>query len=351
MTEPDTLHYQYGRPLGSGVLKANPEDFFVAEQLGFDADGEGEQILLLVRKVGCNTPFVAEHLARFAKLPARAVSYAGLKDRHAITEQWFCLHLPGKYTPDFNQFSLDGCQILRVARHKRKLRIGHLRGNTFRLVLRQISQADDVEQRLQLIAKEGVPNYFGVQRFGRQGHNLVQAERWGRGDIQVKERGKRSFYLSAARSALFNHIASARLAQYGVSQVIGGDALQLTGRGSWFVAQTEELAILQQRVFQGELQITAPLPGSGELGTQAEAREFEQQQLQRADANALMALLQRERVESARRALRVVPQDMHWIWLDNQRVELGFSLPAGCFATSVVRELFQQEGNHEDIAE
>lgn len=351
MIELDVLYYQYGRPLSYGVLKASPEDFFVAEELGFEVDGEGEQILLLVRKVGCNTSFVAEHLARFAKVPPRAVSYAGLKDRHAVTEQWFCLHFPGKSTPDFNQFSLDGCQILRVARHKRKLRIGHLRSNTFRLVLRQLSHPDDVEKRLQQIAQYGVPNYFGAQRFGWQGHNLVQAARWGRDEIKVKERRKRSFYLSAARSALFNKIVSARLAQYGESQVICGDVLQFTGRGSWFVAQAEELAIVQQRVRQGELQITAPLLGVGALGTQAEALQFEQQQLQSEDAKALIVLLQREQVEPARRALRVVPKNMHWVWLDNQTVELCFSLPAGCFATSIARELFQQEGNHEDIAE
>jgi tRNA pseudouridine13 synthase len=92
----DALHYLHGRPQGTGVLKAFPEDFFVSEDLGFEPDGEGEHLLVRIRKEGCNTQFVADNLARFAKIPQRSVSYAGLKDRHAVTEQWFCLHLPGE---------------------------------------------------------------------------------------------------------------------------------------------------------------------------------------------------------------------------------------------------------------
>ncbi len=116
-----------------------------------------------------------------------------------------------------------------------------------------------------------------------------------------------------------------------------GDALQLSGRGSWFVAQTEELPALQQRVDNHELRITAPLAGRGELGTQGETLAFEQQQL--AGAADLLGLLERERVDAARRAMLVVPKDLQWNWWDDVTLELQFWLPAGSFATSVVREL------------
>ncbi len=333
----ESLFWLHGEPVATGVLKASPDDFFVAEDLGFTADGDGEHVLVHLRKRNCNTTFVAEALAKFAGIPARSVSYAGLKDRHAVTEQWFCLHLPGKAEPVWSALALEGCEILEAQRHRRKLRIGALRGNHFRLVLREISDRAEVETRLALIAAGGVPNYFGSQRFGRDGNNLEQARRWANDDIRVKDRSKRSFYLSAVRSELFNLMTSARLAAYGATQVLAGDALQLTGRGSWFVAQPQELAEVQSRVTAGELQITAALPGQGQPGVQDQALAFEQQCLQ--EQTLLLSLLSRERVESARRAIMLYPQEMRWSWLDDATLELHFWLPAGCFATSVVREL------------
>ncbi|ULR30263.1 tRNA pseudouridine(13) synthase TruD [Dickeya fangzhongdai] len=340
----ESLFWLHGEPAATGVLKASPDDFFVAEDLGFAPDGDGEHVLVRVRKRGCNTTFVAEALAKFAGIPARSVSYAGLKDRHAVTEQWFCLHLPGKAEPAWAAFTLEGCEILEAQRHRRKLRIGALRGNHFSLVLREVSDRADVEARLALIAGEGVPNYFGSQRFGRDGNNLEQARRWANDEIRVKDRSKRSFYLSAVRSELFNLMASARLATYGATQVLTGDALQLAGRGSWFVVKPEEQAEAQSRVIAGELQITAALPGQGESGVQEQALAFEQQCLE--GQTLLLSLLTRERVDSARRAVMLYPQDLRWSWRDDVTLELHFWLPAGCFATSVVRELLlpvQQE--------
>src|SRR5471030_1189864 len=182
------LTWLYGEPLSTGKLKANPEDFIVEEDLGFEPDGEGEHLLVRIRKNGCNTQFVAEQLARFAGIHPRSVSYAGLKDRHAVTEQWFCLHLPGKQDPDLSQFALEGCEVIRAVRHLKKMRIGTLKGNAFTLVLRQLSDLADIESRLQKILTHGVPNYFGEQRFGRGGNNLVQARKWSNNDSRVKER-------------------------------------------------------------------------------------------------------------------------------------------------------------------
>ncbi|KHN50478.1 tRNA pseudouridine(13) synthase TruD [Pectobacterium fontis] len=341
MENSEQLVWLHGEPRATGSLKSAAEDFLVVEDLGFQPDGDGEQVLVRVRKRGCNTQFVAEMLAKFARLPLRAVSYAGLKDRHAVTEQWFCLHMPGKDTPDFSLLELEGCDVLEMSRHRRKLRIGTLRGNFFTLVLRQISDRREVESRLALIAANGVPNYFGSQRFGRGGNNLEQARLWANNDIRVKERSKRSFYLSASRSAMFNQVASARLAGAQAKTVLCGDALQLTGRGSWFVAKPDELETLQTRLNAGELQITAPLPGDGALGTQGDALIFEEQAL--TGQETLWSLVKRERVESARRAVLLHPQQMHWEWRDDATVEVKFWLPAGSFATSVVRELLHAQ--------
>lgn len=336
------VQYLHGKPLSSGTLKSIPEDFIVKEDLGFELDGEGEHVMVRVEKTGCNTLFVAEQLAKFAKISARVVSYAGLKDRHAVTEQWFCLQMPGKDTPDFSAWQLEGCRVLAVTRQKRKLRIGSLKGNQFEITLRDISNANDVEQRMQKIATSGVPNYFGEQRFGRDGQNLTQALRWANQEIQVRERNKRSFYLSAARSAMFNHVASERIAQGIQQQVLLGDALQLTGRGSWFVATQEELPSLQSRLLSSELSVTAPLPGDGELGTQDDALAFETACL--TEYQAVIPLMQRERVSPVRRAIITKPQNFSWQWLDDSTVKLAFFLNSGCFATSVVREIINQNG-------
>lgn len=261
MIEFDNLTYLHGKPQGTGLLKANPEDFVVVEDLGFEPDGEGEHILVRILKNGCNTRFVADALAKFLKIHAREVSFAGQKDKHAVTEQWLCARVPGKEMPDLSAFQLEGCQVLEYARHKRKLRLGALKGNAFTLVLREVSNRDDVEQRLNDICVKGVPNYFGAQRFGIGGSNLQGAQRWAQTNTPVRDRNKRSFWLSAARSALFNQIVAERLKKADVNQVVDGDALQLAGRGSWFVATTEELAELQRRVNDKELMITAPLTG------------------------------------------------------------------------------------------
>ncbi len=150
----------------SAIFRTEPADFFVDEILGFEPAGSGEHALLHIEKTGLNTQDVVQSLAAYAGVKLMDVGYCGLKDRHAVTEQWFCLHLPGKEGPDFSQWSLEDCEILSTTRQKRKLRIGTLKGNDFALKIRNISDKNDVESRLNIIATQGVPNYFGEQRFG-----------------------------------------------------------------------------------------------------------------------------------------------------------------------------------------
>ena len=200
MTDFDNLTYLHGKPQGHGVLKASPEDFLVVEDLGFEPDGEGEHILVRILKNGCNTRFVADALAKFLKIHAREVSFAGQKDKHAVTEQWLCARVPGNAMPDLSKFELEGCKVLEYARHKRKLRLGALKGNDFTLVLREVTDRDDVEKRLNAISAQGVPNYFGAQRFGIGGSNLQGALRWAQSDAPVRDRNKRSCWRCATIS-------------------------------------------------------------------------------------------------------------------------------------------------------
>ena len=157
----------HGEPCGQAILKASAEDFQVDEVLDIPLSGDGEHLWLWVEKRGLNTEEAVRRLARAAGVPQRAISYAGLKDRQALTRQWFSLHLPGKADPDLAAACDETLVILQQGRHRRKLQRGAHAANGFRLRLTGL-KADPaaLEARLQAIAAEGVPNYFGPQRFG-----------------------------------------------------------------------------------------------------------------------------------------------------------------------------------------
>lgn len=174
------LAYLCGKPTAKAKLKALPEHFQVNEVLGYSLTGSGEHLMVRIRKTGENTSFVANELAKACGVPSRAVSWAGLKDRHAVTEQWLSVHLPNGETPDFSAFlaQYPSIEILEVTRHDKKLRPGDLQGNEFVVTLSEVSDVPAVLSRLETVAELGVPNYFGSQRFGRHGNNLSEARRW-----------------------------------------------------------------------------------------------------------------------------------------------------------------------------
>ncbi len=332
------LAYLFGKPTQAGRLKAEFADFIVKEELGYDLSGDGEFVAVKIRKTDANTLFVGEKLAEFAGISAKNMSYAGLKDRHAVTEQWFCLHLAGKETPDFSQFQLDSVEIIAVTRHNRKIRVGSLAGNHFELLLREVKKSDDLTARLQQIQAVGFPNYFTEQRFGRDGHNLTQAQRWAKGEISVKDRKKRSFYLSAARSEIFNLVVSNRIELGLTQQVLENDLMQLAGSNSWFVAKAEELAELNKRLDLQDILLTAPLVG--ENSTTQIVSEYEQKIV--VEHQDLLALMAKERMNSARRAMFCKPQHFEWLF-EEEGLRLKFFLDAGSYATALVRELIQIE--------
>lgn len=333
----DLAYLQKTPPKQTALLKAECADFVVKEQLGYDMSGDGEFVAVKVRKTDCNTLFVGEQLAKFASISARNMSYAGLKDRKAVTEQWFSLQMPGQPTPDFSQFSLEGVEILEVTRHQRKVRIGSLQGNHFEILLRNAEETDELKVRLDFLAKNGFPNYFTEQRFGRDGNNLTQALRWANGEIKVKDRNKRSFYLSAARSEIFNLIVAKRIELGLAQQVLNGDILQLNGSHSWFVVdESEDLAQLQQRLAQQDVLLTAPLISEEEKS----AVDFENEIF--AQHQALFDLMRQERMKAARRAILMQPQHFQWQFEPNG-LRLQFALPAGSYATALIRELVNVE--------
>jgi len=329
------LPYANGTPPLSAQLRSSAEDFRVEEILGYEADGEGEHALLLVEKRGATTDWVARELARYADVPPVAVGYAGLKDRHAVTRQTFSVQLAGKPDPDWSAFPHAEVTVLSAARHKRKLKRGALRGNRFVLVLRQV-QGDRAraEEVLAQIAARGVPNYFGEQRFGRGGGNVEQARAMFAG--RRVDRDKRQFLLSAARSHLFNEVLAARVERGAWDTPLDGELWSLAGSRSWFGPEPFD-AVLAERLARADIHPSGSLWGQGESPAGAEVAQLENQ-IAAAHAD-LVAGLVSARMDQERRPLRLIPDQLRWQWLGEDALELSFGLPAGAYATVVVREL------------
>jgi len=324
------------------VIRGQPEDFQVDELLGFQPEGAGEHVLLRLRKRNTNTEWLAKQLAKFAGVPFRDVSYAGLKDRNAVTSQWFSVRLPVTRDLDWSSLESDEIQLLEAVRHRRKLRRGALAQNRFRLRLRQLNAArDELQERLHQISIHGIPNYFGEQRFGHNNNNLTMADRLFRGELKKVARLKRGIYLSAARSYLFNLILARRLEQGSWNRAMPGDIMQLDGSGSQFV-MTEVDETIQQRVADLDIHPTAPLWGKGLQPVSGTVAELEQVVLER-HADWLNGLT-RFGLSHDRRALRARVIGLHWNWLADSELELEFGLNPGCYATMVLRELVNCSG-------
>jgi tRNA pseudouridine13 synthase len=336
------LHYLFGKPISQADLRTNNSDFIVKEILPFTPTGEGEHHMLHVRKNGMNTVYVAEILAKFAKVHPKEVTYAGQKDKNAITEQWFGIRIPGKETPEWTELNDDKLTILSSSRHSKKLRIGALLGNRFVLTLRNINDTADVESRLQQIAKLGVPNYFGEQRFGHDGKNLILGRQMLSGGRNIKDRHKRSMYLSAVRSNIFNQVVSFRLANHQVDTV-AGDCVMLAGSKSYFTAEVWD-DVLNSRLAEKDIQLSAPLWGRGTPLAQGEALALELTPL--AELSADLQGLEEAGLSQERRPLLLEPQGMKWQF-DANTLTLEFVLPAGSYATSVLREL----ADYQDVQE
>ena len=336
-------HYLYGEPAATALFKQHAEDFVVVEDLGYPLSGDGEHQFILVEKVNANTAFVAEALAKYTGLPLRSVTYAGRKDKYALTRQWFGLHAPGKADFDFSGFTLPGVQVLSQTRHNKKLKTGQLRGNRFTITLRETKDSDALIERLITVRDNGVPNYFGEQRFGvvradengerQEGGNLILAARMVEGET-IRNRNKRSMALSALRSHLFNSQLSARIEKSCFDQVLPGDALILKGSNSFFINDGSDNTV-QQRYQTKDLSPSAAMWGAGKQATTAEALALENEVV--STFQPVADFLAQAGLKQERRSIKIWPENLEWEQ-QGDTFTVCFSLPSGCFATSVLRE-------------
>lgn len=330
--------YAYGGSSGCGKIKTRPDDFVVEEILPFSPEGSGEHVFLHIEKCGENTEYVARQLARHAGVRQQDVSFAGLKDRHGRTRQWFSVWLPGKEEPDWSSLESESLKILQAIRHARKLKRGVLSGNRFDLLVRQWQgDSDRLEEQLKQIQNHGYPNYFGEQRFGHHGQNLQRAVQMFQGAKAKRE--QRSIYLSAVRAFLFNLILAERVRNDSWRQAITGDVFKLDQTNSLFRAESID-EVLNERLASGDIHPTGLLWGSGDSGVAAEALELEQQIIGR--HRELADGLLKAGLESERRALRVKPESLQWQFVSEDVLRLRFGLQPGSYATGLLREIVNE---------
>ncbi|MDH5216974.1 MAG: tRNA pseudouridine(13) synthase TruD [Gammaproteobacteria bacterium] len=334
----------FGGECMSGTIKQQPEDFQVMEQLGYELEGAGDHQWLLLEKANTNTEMLARDLAKFARVRLVDVGYAGLKDRNAVTQQWFSIDLSGKEPPDWSVFEQQYplIRVIEVVRHRRKLKRGGLCSNRFviRVLHAEMSMEHEkacIEERVNQIQKCGVPNYFGPQRFGRGGENVIKGLHALSAKKRSLDRHKRSIYLSALRSFLFNQVLARRVSENTWSQYLSGDVLMLDGASSIFVPQPDE-PDLQKRLDAFDVHVTGPLWGEGVLRTQDEVEQVEKAIA--ADYAEVAELLQSVRnLNQERRSLRLRVKDLVAHYEENATT-LRFELEKGAYATSVLREIF-----------
>ena len=346
----------FGDALGRGRLRVEPEDFAVEEDLGFAPSGAGSHVLLRVRKRNANTDWVARELARATGCRPHDVGYAGLKDRHAITTQWFSVPMPRRpraadadrgdssAAPDApNPVMADlaairgpNFEVLEAHAHARKLPRGALAGNRFAIRIRKLTVPDALlAERLTAIANHGVPNYFGPQRFGRDAANLKKITP----DPNAIHPRERTYILSAARSLIFNAVLAERVREGTWQHLEPGDVANLDARGSVFPVDSVD-ETLQDRIARLDIHPTGPLWGTDEPMSRSRIRTLEERVA--ADFADPCALVIAAGMRQERRSLRLAVRQFEWT-REGADVVLRFWLTKGSFATTVLRELIDTE--------
>lgn len=382
------LPYAFGKPQAQAVLKQYPEDFLVDEELGFELSDEGEHIWLLVEKRLLNTADILQHFSRIFRLKERDIGYSGLKDKQAVTTQWISFPAKAFYTwaeESFDGFSLplfnQACMALpfvllegsdsdlesgsdldsdsgiekgswiklRQCRlHSKKLKRGSHKTNRFTLTLRDFEgDKAEVETRLAKIQQQGVPNYFGSQRFGNEQRNLDRARDFFNGQTHTKKRRTIGLWLSAARSYLFNAVVAKRVEQASWNTLSVGDVAGLAGSKSVFVVENVDDVILK-RLNEGDIHPTAPMFGAGDSLAAGDVDALENDVLGKYSIFTTGLIEQGLKME--RRKMRLFVDNLSAKWCDNA-LEISFSIEVGAYATVVIRELLNSVENNRGLSQ
>ncbi|HEY5938972.1 MAG TPA: tRNA pseudouridine(13) synthase TruD [Kofleriaceae bacterium] len=324
-----------------GTLRAQPEDFVVDEVPAYLPSGAGDHVFVRIEKRGLATPVAVTQLARALGVRDRDIGVAGMKDRHAVTTQW--LSLPPPVTPEAAQaLALDNIRVLEAVRHPHKLRTGHVRANRFRLRVRDVGPdaVDRARAILERLAEApGAPNWYGEQRFGRDGDNATRGRDLVAGTRRRGDRRMDRLMVSALQSELFNQWLAARLADGLYREAIAGDLLHKVGGGLF---GCEEPAVDTARIAAGVVIPTGPMFGvamrgaaAGTLAATREAAILDAAGLTLESFATVRAIAEGTRRDAAI-AVGEVAVSGH-----DSTVEVAFVLPGGAYATAVMREVMK----------
>lgn len=334
-----------------GRIRVRNEDFEVEEVPSYEPSGSGDHLFLWIEKRGMAPEFFARTIAQKLGISPAAVGTAGLKDRHAVTRQW--VSVPKECEPNIGKLDSDEMRVLKTGLHTNKLKPGHLRGNRFRILIRDGNRSVSIEAILDRIRAQGLPNFYGPQRFGRDGSTVDLG--WqclaGKAPRRVRPFLFR-FALSAVQSLLFNDYLSRRLKDGLFRMVIPGDVMTKWPTGGMFVAQ--DIAAEQVRFDAREIVTAGPMfgkktyPAAGEAA-EREAAVLRDNKLSPASFGGFGKL-----VLGTRRQNLIYLDDLAANW-EPDGLRLSFTLPAGSYATVLLAEVmkttFDDEATHDDDEE
>lgn len=326
----------------TGTIRTVPDDFKVTELNDIELSGAGEHLWLYIQKMGCNTDWVANQLSNVCQVPRRQVGYAGLKDRHAVTQQWFSVQLSKVSEIDKIQSALpDDVSILHSNKHSRKIKTGQLDANQFEVIIKNITgDKQQIEKNINNVIENGVPNYFGPQRFGHNMGNIQKAQDWFAGTYKAKTKNLKSLLISTARSHIFNTIIGQRINNNTWNIPIEGDILQLNKSHSWFHTKDATQEEINKRLKEFDIHLTAAMWGEDDVQSTEQCAELEKSIAKKFPI--YQQGFEKFRLKQDRRAMRICPIDLDFLWIDNN-LKLSFKLLPGSYATGVLREILDYQ--------
>jgi tRNA pseudouridine13 synthase len=327
----------------SGRIKVEPADFEVEEIPSYDPAGTGDHLFLWIEKTDMGAEYFSRQVARRLGIPNGEVGTAGLKDRRAVTRQW--VSVPANCEPMLGQLEGDGIRLLRASRHTNKLKPGHLKGNRFRILIREANDTD-VEPILERIRTDGMPNFYGPQRFGRDGETAALGMAVLKGErTRINSPFLRKLALSAAQSLMFNDYLARRMMDGLLRTVIAGDVMAKWPAGGMFTAV--EVATDQARFDARELVTAGPMFGRKTFPAHGPAAEREAVVLEAAGLTKNSFDGFGKLVMGTRRHNLIYVDELS-ATREPDGLRLTFALPAGCYATVLLREVMKAEVRDDD---
>ncbi len=331
-----------------GQIRCHAEDFVVDEVPAYAPEGQGDHLFIRFEKRHLTTQDALRRIAQWLGSNPRDAGWAGLKDRNAVTTQWISV-FKAQQTRALEETPPDGIRILETAYHRHKLRIGHLSANRFRIRIREVNPNEDanVNAILERVSKQGLPNYFGEQRFGTSSpetkSSLERATDWITGQWRgPRDRFQSKFLVSVFQSHLFNSFVARRMEEGAYLSPFEGDIMRKETTGGLFAVKREELEEARKRILDWEISPTGPMYGARMMWPEGEARAREQAFLVSEGFTEDHLHRFAKFGEGTRRTIRVRPQDVQ-AKREGTDLWIEFQLPSGSYATTLLREITKTE--------